>query len=123
MTNFLSGPQAMDFTFGNLLTIVAMLMGLVASYVALLRSFDARFSVLALQISKILEGDVRELRLRVASLESGTEGWTKDLRERGHHLAELLNAITLKVDRLEHMPGNKPIVVVAIPPNADEAKK
>jgi hypothetical protein len=94
----------MDITFGNVLTIIAMLLMMISGYIAILRSFDARFAALTLQIAKVMEGDIRELRLRITMLESGTEGWTKELRDRSHHLAEMLNAMTLKVDRLERLP-------------------
>jgi hypothetical protein len=105
MIAFLSGPQAMDFTLGNLLTIVAMLLAMISGYIALLRSFDSRFAALTLQIAKVMEGDIRELRLRITTLETGTEGWTKELRDRSHHLAEMLNAMALKIDRLERVSG------------------
>ncbi len=47
------------------------------------------------------EQSVTDLMRRVGSLESGQEGWTKELRERAHELSEKVGILVLKVDRLE----------------------
>lgn len=52
-----------------------------------------------------LEAVTKELSRRVGTLESGQDEWTKALRKRTHELADQLNALALKVDRLER-PAN-----------------
>jgi len=46
-------------------------------------------------------GDIRDLAHRVQTLEAGQDEWTKSLRRRTHELANQLNDVVLKVDRLE----------------------
>jgi len=45
------------------------------------------FNDMALQVNTILEGDVRELRVKFEKFEAGQDEWTKNLRERVHALA------------------------------------
>lgn len=42
-----------------------------------------------------------DLTRRISTLESGQDEWTKTLRERTHELANQINTLVLKVDRLE----------------------
>lgn len=44
---------------------------------------------------------VRDMSQRVTKLEGGQDEWTKSLRERTHELAEHMQVLALKVDRLE----------------------
>ncbi len=53
-----------------------------------------------------LESLVAQLTSRVNTLESGANEWTKALRERTHDLANELQALVLKVDRLERPDGH-----------------
>lgn len=48
-----------------------------------------------------VEASVKDMGHRVAALESGQDEWTKTLRQRTHDLAAALQALVLKVDRLE----------------------
>lgn len=48
-----------------------------------------------------VENYVKDLTHRVSTLESGQDEWTKSLRQRTHELANDLNSLVLKVDRLE----------------------
>jgi hypothetical protein len=48
-----------------------------------------------------IEGYVMDLTHRVTTLESGQDEWTKALRQRTHELANDLQTLVLKVDRLE----------------------
>jgi hypothetical protein len=50
------------------------------------------------------ERHVEDLATRVQRLETGQDEWTKTLRERTHELAGKLQALALKVDRLERPP-------------------
>lgn len=53
-----------------------------------------------------VETSVKELAHRVTTLESGQDEWTKSLRDRTHHLAEQMQVLVLKVDRLERPGGH-----------------
>lgn len=44
---------------------------------------------------------VKDLSNRVTKLEGGQDEWTKSLRQRTHELADHLQTLVLKVDRLE----------------------
>lgn len=55
-----------------------------------------------------VESSMRELTRRVGSLETGQDEWTKTLRQRTHDLATQVNALMLKVDRLERPTGERP---------------
>ena len=50
---------------------------------------------------KIAEQSIADLVRRVGSIESGQEGWTKELRTRAHDLSKVVDVLVLKVDRLE----------------------
>lgn len=52
------------------------------------------------QVSKV-DSEVRDLSHRVSKLESGQDEWTKTLRERTHELGNQVQALIMKVDRLE----------------------
>ncbi len=52
------------------------------------------------------ELSIRDLGARVATLETGQDEWTKNLRERTHDLSKQVQVLVLKVDRLERpAPG------------------
>lgn len=60
---------------------------------------NVKDSILAV-VSRI-ESGVTDLTHRVGTLESGQDEWTKSLRSRTHELADKVNVLMLKVDRLE----------------------
>lgn len=54
-----------------------------------------------------VESIVKDLTHRVTALESGQDDWTKSLRTRTHELANQMNSLALKIDRLERpAPGD-----------------
>lgn len=53
-----------------------------------------------------MDAAVRDLTTRVGTLESGQDEWTKALRQRTHDLAEHINKLVLKIDRLERKPAS-----------------
>ena len=55
----------------------------------------------------IVDTTVRDLAHRVSKLKSGQDEWTKSLRTRTHELANEVNALVLKVDRLERLPARE----------------
>ena len=94
--------------FGNILTILIFAVtGLVAyfvkfsafeksvgeRFVSMEKSFDGKFSSLAIQINTILMRDVESFRARAEALELDN----RDLHKRYHGLAEDLNLIVLKI--------------------------
>lgn len=52
-----------------------------------------------------LESNIRELSSRVGTLENGQDEWTQSLRKRTHEIADQVQILVLKVDRLER-PGS-----------------
>lgn len=62
---------------------------------------DTRFNTMDLKMNTIIEGDVRELRLRIHDLESGQSEWLKTLRQRTHDMAGEIQALQLKTSLLE----------------------
>jgi hypothetical protein len=54
-----------------------------------------------------LEAGIRELSHRLTMVESGQDEWTQSLRKRTHELADQLQILVLKVDRLER-PNSHP---------------
>lgn len=68
---------------------------------AIERGIDDRFNAFGMLLNTFKEGDLRELKTSVTRLECGQDEWTKALRERTHDLANYVNALTLRVDRLE----------------------
>lgn len=87
-----------------MLLAVQFIVGLVAILRALRsneRSIDARFTEMKLMLIKFEEGDLRELKTSVLRLTTGQDEWTKTLRERTHELANVVNDLLLRVDRLE----------------------
>lgn len=60
------------------------------------------FNKMSLQINTILEGDIRELRGRIVTLESGQDEWTKTLRSRTHELANKVENLSLRFVLLEN---------------------
>lgn len=57
----------------------------------------SQFNEMAIQVNTILQGDVRELRLRINKLESDQNEWIKTLRDRTHELTTQMNRIVLDV--------------------------
>jgi hypothetical protein len=55
-----------------------------------------------------VESSLKEVTRRIGSLETGQDEWTKTLRARTHDLANQVNALALKVDRLERPSGAHP---------------
>lgn len=53
---------------------------------------------------------VKDLTRRVGTLEAGQDEWTKTLRDRTHELSNHLQALVLKVDRLERPTAHALIV-------------
>lgn len=51
-----------------------------------------------------LESNLTELSRRIETLETGQDQWTQALRKRTHDIADLVQTLVLKVDRLER-PG------------------
>lgn len=107
---------------GTVLVGVVQLVGLVGAYyglkadnaklastmeVAMLREREARLSSQATDKAELiaiiskLEGYVHDLTHRVSTLESGQDEWTKSLRSRTHELADAMQVLVLRVDRLE----------------------
>ena len=66
-------------------------------FTAMDKSFDVKFAALAIQINTIMMRDVESLRLRADSLENDN----RELHKRYHALANDLNGVGLKLDRLE----------------------
>lgn len=62
---------------------------------------SGQFNLMALQINKILEDDVVELRRRLGTLESGQDTWTKELRERTHTLGNQVDRLGYEVELLK----------------------
>lgn len=65
------------------------------------KSIDGRFGEMKLAMNTFKEGDMRDMQGRIARLETGSDEWTKALRERTHEHANEINAMKLKIDRLE----------------------
>jgi hypothetical protein len=80
---------------------VAGLIGMLRAFAAIERSIEARFNEIKLSLNTFKEGDIRELQGRVARLETGSDEWTKELRERTHDATNEISVLKLKVDRLE----------------------
>lgn len=83
----------------------AGLVGILRAFAAIERSIDKRFSQMTLQLNTFEMGDLRELKASVKRLETGQDEWTKALRERTHDLANDVNTLKIKVDRLERPEG------------------
>jgi hypothetical protein len=62
---------------------------------------NATLKATVLDLLRGVEQNIKELGLRIATLETGQDEWTKSLRERTHELSEQVNTLVLKVDRLE----------------------
>lgn len=55
-----------------------------------------------------LDADVREVKARLQALETGSDEWSKTLRQRSHRLANQVNKLKLKIILLvRDMPGQK----------------
>lgn len=85
-------------------TAVVCLVAFVAFQRAIDRKFAA-FDVLMVSFRGDVKSDVRDITRRLSSLETGQDEWTKTLRARTHELAEQVNVLGLKVDRLERPHG------------------
>lgn len=90
-------------------TIVLSIVQLIGFTVAAIRTvtaiqsaIDKRFAGFELLLNTFKEGDIRELRGQVLELRAAQNEWIKALRERTHKLADDMNLVALKVDRLEH---------------------
>lgn len=57
-----------------------------------------------MQLLAAMDVAVKDLTHRVGTLEAGQDEWTKALRKRTHELANDINKLVLKVDRLERSP-------------------
>lgn len=89
------------------LVVVQFVVGIVGIMRALSlieRSIDTRFNDMKIVLNTFKEGDIRDLQGRLTRLETGADEWTKALRERTHEHANQINALVLKIDRLER-PG------------------
>lgn len=111
-----------QFDTNTVIVIAVQLVALVSAYYGLKADNSKTRSDLALQMSEernertstqnLLRSDlmmligkvekaVSDLGHRVGTLESGQDSWTQSLRERTHQLADQVQALVLKVDRLE----------------------
>ena len=61
------------------------------------KSFDVKFTALALQINTIMMRDVESIQMRITAIESDAA----NIHKRYHQLTNDLNGVGLKVDRLE----------------------
>lgn len=80
---------------------------LFVAFVGVQRAIDRKFAEFDVALTAFrgdVKSDIRDLSGRVKALETGQDEWTKTLRARTHDLAEKLNVLELKVDRLER-PG------------------
>lgn len=87
-----------------------VIVGLVAFF-AFQRAIDRKFALFDVLMATFrgdVRSDVRDITRRLSSLETGQDEWTKTLRARTHDLAEHVNTLGLRVDRLErpHGTGN-----------------
>lgn len=80
---------------------IAGVVGIMRAFAAIERSIDTRFNEMSLKLNTFKEGDIRDLGSRLKRLEDGADKWTEMLRDRTHDHAEKLNALAMKVDRLE----------------------
>lgn len=111
-----------QFDTNTVIVIAVQLIALVSAYYGLKADNAKTRSDLALQMSEernertstqnLLRSDlmtligkvekaISDLGHRVGTLESGQDSWTQSLRERTHQLADQVQALVLKVDRLE----------------------
>lgn len=107
---------------GSLVVVIVQLVAMVGAYYGLKADIAALASNLALavitektsrqssvdglkfdlmQLIAASEGAIKELSHRIGTLESGQDEWTKALRKRTHDLADQMNLLVLKVDRIE----------------------
>lgn len=81
------------------------IVAILRAFSAIERSIDARFAQMMITLNTFKEGDLRELTATVKRLETGQDGWTKELRERTHGLGNQVHTLQIKVDRLERPEG------------------
>lgn len=62
---------------------------------------SGQFDTMAVQVNKILQDDVVELRAKLSKLESGQDDWTKELRERTHELAKVADKQGYEIELLK----------------------
>lgn len=77
---------------------------LMVAFFAFQRAIDNRLANLDVSLATFrgdMKSDIRDLGTRVGKLETGQDEWTQTLRARTHELAEKLQVVQLKVDRLE----------------------
>ena len=84
------------------LQFIGCIVAVLRMVAALERAIDNRFADIKLLLNTLTEGDIRELRNRLTKLESGQDEWTRALRQRTHDLADGMQTMVLKIDRLEH---------------------
>ncbi len=60
-----------------------------------------------LSLITAVEIAVKDLTRRIGTVESGQDEWTKSLRLRTHDLADKLQMLVLKVDRIERVEKDK----------------
>lgn len=81
---------------------------MIIAFFAFQRAIDSKFASFDLSMEKLrgeMKSEVRDITRRLSSLEAGQDEWTKTLRGRTHELAEHLQVVQLKVDRLERPRG------------------
>lgn len=86
------------------LQFVVGLIAILRTAASIERSIDSRFAKIELVMNTFKEGDIRDLQGRLSRLETGSDEWTKALRERTHEHANEIQVMKLKIDRLER-PG------------------
>jgi len=72
------------------------------AFSAIERSIDRRFADFKLELTTFKEGDLRDLHSRVKRIETGTDDWSKILRDRTHATNNEINLMKLQIDRLEN---------------------
>lgn len=83
---------------------IAQIFAIAGCYYGLKADNAKLASSLALAIVT-LEGNIKDLGHRVTTVECGQDEWTKALRTRTHELANQMNNLVIRVDRLER-PGH-----------------
>ena len=105
----------------NLVTLVGAYYGLKADNASLAAKLDVslvseraarslenlNLKSLLMEMLKGVEANVKDIGIRVSTLETGQDEWTKTLRERTHEIGNHVNDLILKVDRLERPKGDK----------------
>lgn len=64
-------------------------------------SLQNDFNKMAMQLNKLLEGDLRVLQVKLERFELGQDEWTKTLRERTHSIANEVTNTALLITELK----------------------